>query len=118
MPLSDTMKHQAEQEVFLWARETGSTLQMTGHMKDQVRIITAETLFRRMQQKYPDEMKIYNIDDLKESVFEDGDYFNDNWFTRNATAGAKTIQDDGRMPSGSLGDHDDHNDESDEQELS
>lgn len=100
MPLSDAMRVLAEEEVKAWARGAAHGLHPTGRMKDQVRELTAEALFRRMQEKYPDEMAIFSIDDLAESVFADGDYFNDNWFAGNAPPGARTIKDDGRMPGG------------------
>ncbi len=76
MPLSTAMKRLAEQEVYSWITETGARLHHTGHMKDQIRELTAETLYRRLQNKYPVEMAIFTFEDMATSVFEDGDTFN------------------------------------------
>ncbi len=97
MPLSTAMKQCAENEIRIWTIETGLGLKQTGNMKDQVRTLTAEVLYRRMILKFPDEMAGYSLDDLKSSVFEDGDYFSNNWLSSNILPGAKTIIDDGRL---------------------
>ena len=73
MPLPFNLTKLAEREVYLWAAETGMRLRPTGYMRDQYREMTAETLYRRMQIKYPDDMRLYSLDDLKESVFADDD---------------------------------------------
>lgn len=76
MPLSAIMKRLAEDEVYVWITETGIKLQDTGRMKDQIRELTAETLYRRLQNKYPVEMAAYTLEDMATSVFEDGDRYN------------------------------------------
>lgn len=96
MPLSLELTRLAENEVRFWSIETGSRLELTGRMADQIRELTAETLYRRLQEKYTDRMAGYTLDDLKESVFADGDYFNDNWFA-NQISSAGTTVDDGRF---------------------
>lgn len=76
MPLSTVMKRLAEDEVYVWIAETGRQLHHTGRMKDQIRELTAETLYRRLQNKYPVEMAVYTLEDMATSVFEDGDRHN------------------------------------------
>lgn len=74
MPLPEALKRLAEDEVRVWMRETGTDLSV-----GSIRAITVETLYRRMMEKHSAKYDGFTIDDFKDSLFEDGDYYMNHW---------------------------------------